>query len=184
MLLILPSSVSRIIHLHMDEVGFISQWRAICAGGLAGVAAALVTYPLEVVETRLVVQNCRQPTYIGVAHALSKIYRTEGLLALYRGFSLTVLGVLAHLYILTCFLCVSSFFCDCVTFVNCFSLQLTLPIICSAQFINNTLSCDLYCILFFFRCFPLLCGFLCGPHELGQALAGAPFSLHSTPELY
>lgn len=93
MLLIFPSSVSRIIHLHMDEVGFISQWRAIFAGGLAGVAAALVTYPLEVVETRLIVQNCRQPTYIGVAHALSKIYRTEGLLALYRGFSLTVLGV-------------------------------------------------------------------------------------------
>lgn len=76
----------------MDEVGFISQWRAILAGGLAGVTAALVTYPLEVAETRLVVQNCRQPIYIGAIHTLSKIYRTEGLLALYRGFSLTVLG--------------------------------------------------------------------------------------------
>lgn len=98
MLLILPSGVSRIVHLHMDEVGFISQWRAIFAGGLAGVAAALVTYPLEVAETRLIVQNCRQPTYIGVVHTLSKIYRTEGLLALYRGFSLTVLGVFAYSY--------------------------------------------------------------------------------------
>lgn len=90
--------MSRIVHLHMDEVGFISQWRAIFAGGLAGVAAALVTYPLEVAETRLIVQNCRQPTYIGVVHTLSKIYRTEGLLALYRGFSLTVLGVFAYSY--------------------------------------------------------------------------------------
>ena len=86
----------RIIHLHMDELGFISQWRAIFAGGLAGVAAALVTYPLEVAETRLIIQNCRQPTYIGVAHTLSKIYRNEGLQALYRGFSLTVLGVYAY----------------------------------------------------------------------------------------
>ncbi|KAL3973193.1 calcium-binding protein [Sarotherodon galilaeus] len=82
----------KIVHLHMDELGFISQWRAIFAGGLAGVVAALATYPLEVAETRLIVQNCRQPTYIGVAHSLSKIYKNEGLLALYRGFSLTVLG--------------------------------------------------------------------------------------------
>lgn len=91
----MPCGVCRIVHLHMDELGFISQWRAIFAGGLAGVAAALLTYPLEVAETRLVVQNCRQPTYIGVAHALSKIYRNEGLPALYRGFSLTVLGTFA-----------------------------------------------------------------------------------------
>lgn len=80
----------------MDEVGFISQWRAILAGGLAGIAAALVTYPLEVTETRLIVQNCRKPTYLSVAHTLSKIYRTEGLKALYRGFSLTVLGTFAY----------------------------------------------------------------------------------------
>ncbi|XP_054648455.1 solute carrier family 25 member 43 [Dunckerocampus dactyliophorus] len=82
----------KIVHFHMDELGFISQARAILAGGLAGVAAALVTYPLEVAETRLIVQNCREPTYVGVVHAISKIQRAEGLLALYRGFSLTVLG--------------------------------------------------------------------------------------------
>lgn len=95
----IPLSFSRLVHLHMDELGYISQWRAIFAGGLAGVAAALVTYPLEVVETRLIVQNCRQPTYIGVAHTLSKIYRAEGLQALYRGFSLTVVGSSQHLHI-------------------------------------------------------------------------------------
>ena len=77
----------------MDEVGYISQWRALFAGGLAGVAAALATYPLEVAETRLIVQNCRERTYCGIIHTISKIYRNEGLLALYRGFSLTLLGV-------------------------------------------------------------------------------------------
>ncbi|XP_076005191.1 solute carrier family 25 member 43 isoform X1 [Genypterus blacodes] len=86
------ATYKKIVHLHMDELGFISQWRAMLAGGLAGVAAALATYPLEVAETRLIVQNCRDPTYVGVLHTLSKIYRNDGLLALYRGFSLTVLG--------------------------------------------------------------------------------------------
>ena len=87
--------MSRLVHLHMDELGFISQWRAILAGGLAGAVAALTTYPLEVAETRLIAQNCRQPVYMGVVHTISKIYRKEGLLALYRGFSLTLLGVFA-----------------------------------------------------------------------------------------
>ncbi|KAG7465086.1 hypothetical protein MATL_G00172450 [Megalops atlanticus] len=86
------SAYKKIVHLHMDELGYISQWRAIAAGGLAGIAAALATYPLEVVETRLIAQNCQQPTYKGVLHTLSSIYHSEGLKALYRGFSLTVIG--------------------------------------------------------------------------------------------
>ncbi|XP_072293435.1 solute carrier family 25 member 43 [Eucyclogobius newberryi] len=86
------TAYKQIVHLHMDEAGFISQWRAIFAGGLAGVTAALTTYPLEVAETRLIVQNCREPTYIGIVHTISKMYRNEGLFSLYRGFSLTVLG--------------------------------------------------------------------------------------------
>ncbi|KAM9794928.1 solute carrier family 25 member 43 [Neosynchiropus ocellatus] len=86
------AAYKKLIHLHMDELGFVSQWRATFAGGLAGVAAALVTYPLEVAETRLIAQNCKEPTYLGVLHTLSNIQRSEGLAALYRGFSLTVLG--------------------------------------------------------------------------------------------
>ncbi|XP_053487431.1 solute carrier family 25 member 43 [Ictalurus furcatus] len=81
-----------IIHLYMDELGRISQWKAIMTGGLAGISAALLTYPLEVVETRLIAQNCRESTYRGVVHTLSSINRHEGFLALYRGFSLTILG--------------------------------------------------------------------------------------------
>ncbi|KAM4621229.1 solute carrier family 25 member 43 [Polymixia lowei] len=86
------TTYKKIVHLHMDELGYIHQWRAIFAGGLAGIVAALATYPLEVAETRLIIQNCREPTYIGVVHTLAKIYRREGLQSLYRGFSLTVLG--------------------------------------------------------------------------------------------
>lgn len=86
------ATYKNIVNLHIDELGDISQWRAIVAGGLAGISAALATYPLEVVETRLIAQNCQGPTYRGLLHSLSVIYRNEGLQALYRGFSLTVLG--------------------------------------------------------------------------------------------
>lgn len=82
----------------MDGLGHISQWQAMVAGGLAGITAALTTYPLEVVETRLIAQNYRESTYRGVLHTLSSIYHNEGLLALYRGFSLTVIGMSPFLY--------------------------------------------------------------------------------------
>lgn len=78
----------------MDELGGVSQWRAIAAGGLAGISAALVTYPFEVVETRQIAQNGRERTYRGILHTLSRVYQSEGFLALYRGFSLTILGKL------------------------------------------------------------------------------------------
>ncbi|KAL7885891.1 hypothetical protein AOLI_G00061860 [Acnodon oligacanthus] len=86
------ATYKKIVHFHMDDLGRISQWRAILAGGLAGIAAALITYPLEVVETRLIAQNCRESTYRGLLHSLSMVHRNEGFLALYRGFSLTILG--------------------------------------------------------------------------------------------
>nr|XP_061792596.1 solute carrier family 25 member 43-like [Nerophis lumbriciformis] len=92
----------KIVHLHLDRAGVISQARAIVAGGLAGAVAALLTYPLEVAETRLVVQNCVEPSYVGVLRTLAKIQSAEGLPALYRGFSLTVLG--AFPFSLGCYL--------------------------------------------------------------------------------
>ncbi|PWA18795.1 hypothetical protein CCH79_00005638 [Gambusia affinis] len=69
------TTYKKIVHLHMDELGFISQWRAILAGGLAGVAAALLTYPLEVAETRLInfINGC---IAAGVAQTLSYPFET------------------------------------------------------------------------------------------------------------
>lgn len=86
------ATYKNIVHQHMDHWGHISQAQAVVAGGLAGIAAAAATYPLELVETRLVAQDCRNPNYRGLVHALSSVYRTEGLTALYRGFSLSIIG--------------------------------------------------------------------------------------------
>ncbi|KAG8144587.1 hypothetical protein E2320_013074 [Naja naja] len=86
--------------LLMDDLGHISQWNAIVAGSLAGMMAAIATYPTEVVKTRLIVQNRLEPPYKGIFHALYMIYHQEGASALYRGaipFSIGSFIVYTHL---------------------------------------------------------------------------------------
>ncbi|EMP35393.1 Solute carrier family 25 member 43 [Chelonia mydas] len=88
------ASYRRFVMLFMDDLGHISQWSAIMAGSLAGTVATVVTYPTDVVKTRLIVQNRLEPSYKGILHAFYTIYHQEGFLALYRGVSLTVLGAI------------------------------------------------------------------------------------------
>lgn len=52
------------------------------------------------------------------------------------------------------------------------------------QFVSDTFLCNLQYISFVYRCISLFCRVLRGLHELGQALAGASFSIHSPPELH
>ncbi|XP_051034367.1 solute carrier family 25 member 43 isoform X2 [Phodopus roborovskii] len=82
----------KFVVLFMDDLGHISQWSSIVAGSLAGMVSMIVTYPTDLIKTRLIVQNMLKPSYRGLIHAFSTIYQQEGFLALYRGVSLTVLG--------------------------------------------------------------------------------------------
>ncbi|GAB1302700.1 Solute carrier family 25 member 43 [Apodemus speciosus] len=82
----------KFVVLFMDDLGRISQWSSIVAGSLAGMVSTIVTYPTDLIKTRLIVQNMLEPSYRGLIHAFSTIYQQEGFLALYRGLSLTVLG--------------------------------------------------------------------------------------------
>ncbi|XP_017672741.1 solute carrier family 25 member 43 [Pipra filicauda] len=82
----------RLVILFADELGHVSHWRAIMAGSLAGMVATIVTYPTDVIKTRLIVQNRLEPSYEGILHAFYKIYHQEGLRALYRGVSPAILG--------------------------------------------------------------------------------------------
>ncbi|KAM4878727.1 solute carrier family 25 member 43 isoform 2-T2 [Sylvia borin] len=86
------ASSRRLVTLFMDELGHISHWRAIMAGSLAGMVATIVTYPTDVIKTRLIVQNRLEPSYEGIFHAFYKIHHQEGLRALYRGVSPAILG--------------------------------------------------------------------------------------------
>lgn len=61
-------------------------------GGLAGITAASLTYPLDVVRTRLATQKTTR-YYKGIFHAVSTICRDEGVKGLYKGLGATLLGV-------------------------------------------------------------------------------------------
>ncbi|XP_038630960.1 solute carrier family 25 member 43 [Scyliorhinus canicula] len=86
------AAYNKFVSLSMDDFGHISHWSAIVAGSLAGILAAILTYPAELIETRLIVQNSAAPTYRGIVHAFFTVYTKEGFLALYRGASLTIIG--------------------------------------------------------------------------------------------
>ncbi|XP_032083063.1 LOW QUALITY PROTEIN: solute carrier family 25 member 43 [Thamnophis elegans] len=78
------ASYRRCVMWLIDDLGHISQWNAIVAGSLAGMMAAIATYPTEVVKTRLIAQKRLDPPYKGILHALYMIYHQEGASALYR----------------------------------------------------------------------------------------------------
>ncbi|RAL51266.1 hypothetical protein DM860_010768 [Cuscuta australis] len=61
-------------------------------GGLAGITAASITYPLDLVRTRLAAQTS-VIYYSGIWHALHTIKKEEGARGLYRGLGATLLGV-------------------------------------------------------------------------------------------
>ncbi|KAJ7547481.1 hypothetical protein O6H91_08G088000 [Diphasiastrum complanatum] len=62
------------------------------AGGAAGITAATITYPLDLVRTRLAAQT-NVKYYNGIIHTLITISRDEGLKGIYRGMGTTLLGV-------------------------------------------------------------------------------------------
>ncbi|KAL8477835.1 hypothetical protein ACS0TY_029941 [Phlomoides rotata] len=71
------------------------QWENAAAGSAAGLATVTFTQPLDVIRTRLQVNDGRLsnlPSYKNTLHALITITRTEGLKGLYAGFYPAVLG--------------------------------------------------------------------------------------------
>ncbi|KAM8965879.1 solute carrier family 25 member 43 [Sarcophilus harrisii] len=84
----------KFILVFVDDLGYVSQSSAIMAGSFAGMVATIVTYPSDVIKTRLIMQDLLKPSYKGICHAFCTIYQQEGFLALYRGVSLTILGAL------------------------------------------------------------------------------------------
>ncbi|KAH6826337.1 Mitochondrial substrate carrier family protein [Perilla frutescens var. hirtella] len=66
---------------------------SLIAGACAGVSSTLVTYPLELVKTRLTIQR---EVYNGVFDAFVKILKEGGLPELYRGLTPSVIGVIPY----------------------------------------------------------------------------------------
>lgn len=69
-----------------DENGYNSPITLLLAGAIAGIPAASLVTPADVIKTRLqVVARAGQTTYTGVLDATRKIYSEEGFRAFWKG---------------------------------------------------------------------------------------------------
>ncbi|KAK3099704.1 hypothetical protein FSP39_008315 [Pinctada imbricata] len=77
-----------------DDLGRLSILGTATAGTGAGMTATIVTYPIDMIKTRLILQplHPHTPSYKGLASAVTKIYKMEGLFAMYRGLCPTLVA--------------------------------------------------------------------------------------------
>ena len=69
-----------------DETGYNSPLSLLISGAIAGMPAASLVTPADVIKTRLqVVPRSGQTTYNGVTDAVKKIYAEEGFRAFWKG---------------------------------------------------------------------------------------------------
>ncbi|XP_077984921.1 solute carrier family 25 member 43-like [Glandiceps talaboti] len=82
-------------HLH-DEYGRLGPANALIAGTLGGAVAIIVTYPTDMVKTRLIVQHLHpdKARYNGIVHAFKLILKQEGFFAFYKGMYTSLIGTL------------------------------------------------------------------------------------------
>lgn len=69
------------------------------SGGAAGATSLLFVYPLDFARTRLATDNKKkggEREFSGLVDCLTKIFRSDGLLGLYRGFVVSVIGIIAY----------------------------------------------------------------------------------------
>lgn len=71
----------------------------IMSGGAAGAASLCVVYPLDFARTRLAVDVGKagaERQFNGLGDCLVKVFKSDGPLGLYRGFGISVLGIIAY----------------------------------------------------------------------------------------
>lgn len=72
------------------ETASLSSQAKLAAGGLAGASFWLVVYPADVIKSAIQVDDQRNPKYMGTLDAFRKVYRTEGIKGLYKGFGVAM----------------------------------------------------------------------------------------------
>jgi len=69
------------------------------SGGAAGAFSLCFVYPLDFARTRLAADVGRgdgQREFSGLVNCLTKIMKTDGISGLYRGFGISVVGIIAY----------------------------------------------------------------------------------------
>jgi solute carrier family 25 (adenine nucleotide translocator) protein 4/5/6/31 len=71
----------------------------LASGGAAGATSLCFVYPLDFARTRLAAdigKKGAEREFNGLANCLAKIFRSDGLMGLYRGFSVSVQGIIIY----------------------------------------------------------------------------------------
>jgi solute carrier family 25 (adenine nucleotide translocator) protein 4/5/6/31 len=71
----------------------------LASGGAAGATSLMFVYPLDFARTRLAADVGKGPSdrqFNGLVDCLGKIYKSDGLNGLYRGFGISVLGIIVY----------------------------------------------------------------------------------------
>jgi len=71
----------------------------LASGGAAGATSLMFVYPLDFARTRLAADVGKGPEsrqFNGLVDCLGKIYKSDGLNGLYRGFGISVLGIIVY----------------------------------------------------------------------------------------
>jgi solute carrier family 25 (adenine nucleotide translocator) protein 4/5/6/31 len=68
------------------------------SGGLAGATSSFFVYPLDFARTRLGVDPGKEASreFRGLTHCITSIYKTDGMRGLYRGFIVSIFGIIAY----------------------------------------------------------------------------------------
>jgi len=71
------------------------------SGGAAGATSLMFVYPLDFARTRLAADVGKggkggETEFNGLVDCLSKIFKSDGLTGLYRGFGISVIGIIAY----------------------------------------------------------------------------------------
>lgn len=73
-----------------QTTGDLSKMQLMTAGTMAGAAQITITYPLELVRSRLTLSDGFGKQYSGIAATFGSVLRDEGVLAFYKGFDMTL----------------------------------------------------------------------------------------------
>lgn len=78
-----------------DRFGRLTPLSAGLSGAGGGLVATLVMYPTDTVKTRLIAQHTcpKIANYNGIMDAFFTMFKDEGILCFYRGFSTTLMGM-------------------------------------------------------------------------------------------
>ncbi|WP_187788011.1 MC/SLC25 family protein, partial [Salmonella sp. S146_54837] len=71
----------------------------LASGGAAGATSLCFVYPLDFARTRLaadVGNTLAERQFKGLGHCLSSIYKSDGMIGLYRGFTVSVQGIIIY----------------------------------------------------------------------------------------